>query len=179
MRILTILLLVSNSLSAQVFKLNEKTQQAVVGISESWDSSHVSLGFYEKKNGSWVVSGNFWKGRLGRNGSAWGLGLSPKFLKPSKREGDGKSPAGVFAIGGAWGYDKIISKQPSMIYRRITTKDLWVEDSKSDFYNQHIKLQAEPSTDWEKKQQMRQNDPAHSLKPVSYTHLTLPTICSV
>lgn len=164
MRILFYLILFSQVLHAQAFKLSSTTQQAIVGIAENWNSSHVSLGLYEKQNGQWRVSGNFWKGRLGRNGLAWGLGLSPRFTSQLKREGDGRSPAGVFSLGGAWGYSITIQKQPSMTYKQITTKDLWVEDVNSSFYNQHIKLKGEPATEWEKKQQMRQNDQAHSLK---------------
>jgi L,D-peptidoglycan transpeptidase YkuD (ErfK/YbiS/YcfS/YnhG family) len=81
-----------------------------------------------------------------------------------KREGDWKAPAGVFSIGGAWGYDARIQHHPKLAYRRITTRDLWVEDADSPSYNRHIILDHEPATPWEKKQQMRQNDHAHSLK---------------
>ena len=42
---------------------------------------------------------------LGRTGSAWGLGLHPAQADgPQKQEGDGRSPAGVFALGTAFGY---------------------------------------------------------------------------
>jgi L,D-peptidoglycan transpeptidase YkuD (ErfK/YbiS/YcfS/YnhG family) len=81
-----------------------------------------------------------------------------------KSEGDNRSPAGVFAIGGAWGYDSAIRKVPNQFYRQVTSRDLWVEDSASPKYNQFVVLDHEPSSAWEKKQQMRQNDDAHSLK---------------
>lgn len=151
---------------SQTFNLSEDIQQAVVGITENWDSSYVSLGFYERVNGDWTLKGEFWKGRIGRNGLAWGLGVSPipKSHVSMKKEGDGRSPAGVFKIGDAWGYNSSITKHPKLTYHQITHKDLWVEDSSSKHYNKHIKLQHAPKTDWEKKQQMRQNDDAHSLK---------------
>ena len=42
---------------------------------------------------------------IGKNGAAWGLGLqAPRQDGPVKREGDNRSPAGVFRIGTAFGY---------------------------------------------------------------------------
>jgi len=81
-----------------------------------------------------------------------------------KQEGDWRTPAGVFAIGGAWGYAADIVRHPNMSYTQITPRDLWVEDPKSPLYNQHVRLKDEASTPWEKKQRMKQDDPAHALK---------------
>lgn len=75
-----------------------------------------------------------------------------------------RTPAGIFRLGGVWGYAEDIDRHPSMPYTRITSRDLWVEDSSSPSYNCHIRLDAEPATAWEKKQQMKQGDPAHALK---------------
>jgi L,D-peptidoglycan transpeptidase YkuD (ErfK/YbiS/YcfS/YnhG family) len=41
---------------------------------------------------------------------------------------------------------------------------LWVEDPQSPHYNQHVRLDHPPRTPWERKQQMKQADPAHALK---------------
>ncbi|RTL26517.1 MAG: hypothetical protein EKK49_18280 [Rhodocyclaceae bacterium] len=41
---------------------------------------------------------------LGRNGMAWGRGLHPAVDGTGKCEGDGRAPAGVFAITGLFGY---------------------------------------------------------------------------
>jgi L,D-peptidoglycan transpeptidase YkuD (ErfK/YbiS/YcfS/YnhG family) len=146
------------------FSLPESTSQAIVGIADSWEDSHVSLGMYVKKDGKWVLDGKFWKGRLGNSGLAWGLGMSPPLGEQLKKEGDGKSPAGVFKLGGAYGYAKTINKHDKLPYTIVTSHDLWVEDCHSPFYNRHLRLKHEPSSEWEKQQQMRQNDPAHALK---------------
>jgi L,D-peptidoglycan transpeptidase YkuD (ErfK/YbiS/YcfS/YnhG family) len=120
---------------------------------------------FEKKDGAWVQSAGPWSGRLGKNGLAWGLGLHPVPTGGSaKREGDLRAPAGVFALGGAYGYAPAIEKAPGLPYRQITSRDLWVEDPASPDYNRHRRLESEPGTAWEKKQQMKQGDPAHSLK---------------
>lgn len=145
--------------------LTEQNQQAIVGITSSWSSSHAKLSLYEKKNGTWVkVSGPF-KTRLGRTGSAWGLGIHPTPKDVTlKKEGDRKTPAGIFWIGGAWGDAAQIKKHPALPYRKVTPRDLWVEDSKSPHYNQHLILKHDPKSTWEKQAQMKQNDHAHSLK---------------
>lgn len=163
MRSIALLLLLAGL--AAGFELPRESRQCVVGIAPDWDSSKLTLTAYEKKDGRWQKALGPWSGRLGREGLAWGAGLHPvPEGAPTKREGDWKAPAGVFTIGGAWGYDAEIRRHPQLPYRRITARDLWVEDAESPSYNQHLILDHDPATPWEKKQQMRQGDPAHSLK---------------
>jgi len=150
------------------------TRQVIVGIAPSWNSSHVTLSVFERANGAsrWQINGQGWKGRLGRKGLAWGLGIhnaetiQTSSSKLFKKEGDGRAPAGIFRIGGAYGYapSSAIQKKPTLPYRQITTRDLWVEDSTSPSYNRHLILKHQPKSAWEKKAQMRQGDYAHALK---------------
>jgi len=147
------------------FELPKDSRQCVVGIAEGWDSSAVTLRLFERSGADWKPVGGEWNGRLGRDGLVWGLGLHPVPEGAAiKREGDWRTPAGVFKIGGAWGYAEDISRHANMPYVQVTPRDLWVEDPASPLYNQHVRLKGEPSTAWEKKQQMRQDDPAHSLE---------------
>ncbi len=164
--LLSFSLLLHGILSAQ---LPENTQQLVIGIAPDSSSSHVTLSVFEKNTNGWRQQGTAWKGRLGRNGLAWGLGLHPSNLAGlKKKEGDGRSPAGLFKIGSgssfSFGYAPSIQKKTNLPYKQITTKDLWIEDSKSASYNQHILLDHTPKSTWEKDAQMRQGDYAHSLK---------------
>ena len=154
--------------TARAFELPSETKQVLVGIASGWDSSYVTLTLYERKKfgKGWKKVDSSWKGRLGRSGLAWGRGMNPV---PSgvktKREGDGRAPAGVFDIGiGAWGYAPVIRKCERLQYIRITTRDLWYEDTSSPLYNQYRRIDHEPRTRAEKKAQMRQGDHAHSLK---------------
>jgi len=159
------LLLLSTLLPIAAFELPTRSSQCLVGIADTWDSSTVSLCLYEKSSSGWKAMGPSWPARLGKNGLVWGNGLHPKPTKSTtKREGDNRSPAGVFTIGGTWGAAPTIQKSPSLPYRQVTTRDLWVEDPASPSYNQHLILDHEPNTAWEKKQQMKQNDAAHALK---------------
>jgi L,D-peptidoglycan transpeptidase YkuD (ErfK/YbiS/YcfS/YnhG family) len=123
-----------------------------------------------------VKSGKSWNGRLGKNGLVWGLGLHPVPAGAGiKKEGDGRTPAGVFRIGGAWGADNSIRKHAQLPYRRVTSRDLWVEDPESPSYNKHVILTHDPATPWEIKQQMKQDDPAHKLK-LFIAHNAAPNI---
>ncbi|MEZ7956776.1 MAG: hypothetical protein QMC23_07255 [Rubritalea sp.] len=150
-------------------QLPADTLQLIFGIAPSKNSSHVTLSMFEKNGAGWLKIGAAWKGRLGRNGLAWGIGLHPRNMEGvRKKEGDGRSPAGMFRIGSesgfVFGYAPMVKKLATLPYKQITTKDLWVEDSQSPYYNRHILLPHQPKTKWEKKAQMRQGDNAHSLK---------------
>jgi L,D-peptidoglycan transpeptidase YkuD (ErfK/YbiS/YcfS/YnhG family) len=150
---------------AKAFELPAESSQCVVGVADGWNSSNVTLTLFQKKGDQWIPVGESWKGRLGKSGLVWGLGLNPNPPGAAvKQEGDMRSPAGVFRIGGAWGYDKSIRKHAKLPYRQVTTRDLWVEDPKSPSYNRNVILDREPGTEWEKSQQMKQGDYPHSLK---------------
>ena len=164
------------AVTASAFELPANSQQCLVGIADNWDSSYVTLTLYEKKGGGWKQSGSSWKGRLGKNGLVWGKGLHPV---PSgartKKEGDRRAPAGVFDLGGAWGYASSIKKSPNLNYEQVTTRSLWYEDTSSPYYNQYRVLDYEPKTTAEKKAQMKQGDYAHSLK-LFIAHNAYPNI---
>lgn len=162
---LSLFALVAFSSPALSFELPAECQQCLVGIAANWDSSYVTLTWYEKQGGQWKQSGSSWKGRLGKNGLVWGHGIHPVPAgATTKREGDRRAPAGVFFLGGAWGYAPSIQKSPELNYVQVTSRDLWYEDVNSPYYNQYRRIDHEPSTAAEKKAQMKQGDYAHSLK---------------
>ncbi|MEI6278128.1 MAG: L,D-transpeptidase family protein [Verrucomicrobiae bacterium] len=163
--LLVVLLVAALSGRASAFELPPDSTQCLVGTAAGWDASEATLRLFEKSGGLWRQVGGAWKARLGKNGLVWGLGLHPlPEAARIKQEGDSRTPAGVFRIGGAWGYAADIARHTGMLYTRITSRDLWIEDPSSPSYNRHVRLNAEPSTGWEKKQQMKQDDPAHALK---------------
>lgn len=142
--------------------------QAVLGIAEGWNSSQVTLSVVEKdRNGRWVRTLGPIPGRLGRSGLVWGLGLhtNPRGAV-IKREGDGRSPAGIFAIGGLWTTTQTpVKRHRSIPEVRVGPADLWVSDpSTPKLYNRYIRLNHPAASPWELKEQMRQTDYAHSIK---------------
>lgn len=151
---------------AQDFTLPSATSQLITGTSKGWDDSFVTLQKWEKKDSTWIKIGAAQPGRLGAKGLAWGRGLHPADLPGlAKVEGDLRAPAGVFTLGEIYSYNPQVTRSSGIKLNLVTERDLWVEDVTSPYYNQHLKLSGEnPLTEWEKKQQMKQNDPAHLLK---------------
>jgi L,D-peptidoglycan transpeptidase YkuD (ErfK/YbiS/YcfS/YnhG family) len=79
-------------------------QLVVVAVSH-WDATEGTLTTWERHDGRWSPAGIETPVTIGRNGAAWGLGLHPPQQDgPQKREGDGRAPAGLFALGTAFGY---------------------------------------------------------------------------
>src|SRR3990167_5449203 len=59
-------------------------------------------------------------------------------LAPSgeKREGDGRTPSGVFALRRAFGYDQEVPT--GLVYQRVTDRDFWIDAPGSLQYNQWV-----------------------------------------
>ena len=152
--------------SADHFVIPASSQQIILGLAENWNSSKVQLQCFSRTKAGWEKTGSAWPGRLGKAGLAWGRGLHPSNLPgPIKKELDNRAPCGVFELGNAYGYEKETPHHPNLRYIPIDERDLWVDDSTSRYYNQHLRLKEKrPLTAWENKQQMRLNDEAHSLK---------------
>ncbi len=159
-------LLLALAAQAAGFALPRQSSQLVLGLATDWNASRATLQRYQRSHATaWQPVGTPVPARLGRDGLVWGLGLHPlPAAARVKQEGDWRSPAGAFRIGGVWGYDAAIRRHPRLFYHRITPRDLWIEDPASPSYNRHVVLDHDPSTPWERKQQMRQHDHAHSLK---------------
>lgn len=82
----------------------------------------------EKTGGKWVEAIPPIRGVAGRAG----------FAPPGeKREGDGRTPSGIFPLRRAFGYG---AQSPTRLsYRQATEDDLWVDDQNSPDYNRWVK----------------------------------------
>ena len=160
------------------FQIPKNTRQIVVGITDTWSSNKAKLRRYTRKAGGWsAVDTESFPAVLGPKGLVWGRGLNPvpakaisaaggSGAKRLKREGDKRSPAGVFTFGKAYGYEQIWAARTKMEYVTVTPADLLIEDSSSEFYNTQIRLDRPASSEWELSQQMEQTDPSHRLEIV-------------
>jgi L,D-peptidoglycan transpeptidase YkuD (ErfK/YbiS/YcfS/YnhG family) len=110
-----------------------------------------SIFFTERKIFAMERIGNQWKPAfepfsavVGRNGFA---------LPGEKREGDGKTPSGIFPLKMTFGYDESIKTK--MPYRQALLDDLWIDDVNADDYNRWVKKGATQAKSYEK---MRRDD---------------------
>jgi len=145
----------------------ESSRALLVAIPDDWNSVRSWLQLYRRTSASspWLPSGEAIPVHLGRRGLAWGRGLHSVQPGMQKREGDGKSPAGLFLLGNIlYGYaDRC--PVPGWRYRQVTDRDLWIEDPTSSLYNRHLILSThEPFPPNQHYHLMRQTDPAHALK---------------
>src|SRR3546814_10844721 len=81
-------------------------RQLVLVTTADWEATTGTLRTFDRgDDGAWHEAGKAAPVSIGRGGSGWGIGLHPAQTGgPAKREGDGRAPAGVFAIGEAFGY---------------------------------------------------------------------------
>lgn len=112
--------------------------QLVLVTVPDWDSNHGSLRRYNRDaSGHWSAAAPAQTVVVGRSGIAWGSGLHPPQTDgPVKREGDGRSPAGVFAIGEAFGY--AASAETALPYAAMTARDYCIDVSASPLYNRIV-----------------------------------------
>lgn len=115
----------------------DDARQLVLVTCDGWDSPLGRLRRYERDaGGAWRQVGDAAEVTLGRNGSGWGIGLHPDQAGgPRKQEGDGRAPAGVFAIGPAFGYEA--GARTGLPYRQMDADDWCIDVPGSPLYN-HI-----------------------------------------
>lgn len=131
----------------------QNCRQLVVVTNAGENITTARLSYFLKNGNGWEqVAGNI-PVMLGRTGLAWGQGIHEAQPGPQKREGDGKSPAGIFRFGTAFGHlppGEISWKLP---YVQVTGSLECVDDSKSKFYNQIVDNQ-KVEKDWNSSERM-------------------------
>jgi len=111
--------------------------QLVLVTTPGWDADHGTLQRFERVDGTWRPVGDSVAVMVGRNGTAWGLGLHvPQPDGPVKREGDGRAPAGAFAIGTAFGY--AADAETALPYAAMDAGDWCIDVPASPLYNRIV-----------------------------------------
>lgn len=125
-------------ITAPVFAVaQEGSTQLVVVTTDGWDATQGTLQAFERTAQGWQPHGAAFDVAVGRSGSAWGEGLHPtQSGTPQKREGDGRSPAGIFAIGPAFGYaPRLTSGLP---YQPMRDTSYCMDVPDSAYYNRIV-----------------------------------------
>lgn len=113
-----------------------QARQLVLVETADWDAPTGVLRRYvrEAPGTAWEPVDDAQTVAIGRTGSAWGIGLHELPQPgPQKREGDGKSPAGAFAIGTAFGYAP--DENTALPYRAMLETDYCIDVPQSPLYN--------------------------------------------
>lgn len=112
--------------------------QLVLVTTADWDATSGELRRYERDGAGWKQVGDTAPIMVGRTGTAWGIGLNASHPEtgPIKREGDGKAPAGVFAIGIAFGYAD--DAKTGLEYKGMGYNDWCIDVPESPMYNRIV-----------------------------------------
>ncbi len=142
-------------------RLLEHTPEVIVGVVADWTSTQATLRRYRRTGGGWTQLGEPWRAVVGKNGTAWGDGMHGEGGAgregPVKREGDGKSPAGVFEIGKSYGSATAAPAGSKLAYNAVD--DAWkcVDDPASKHYNRVLDQKTTP-VDWKSAEEMKRKD---------------------
>ncbi|MEO7067706.1 MAG: hypothetical protein ABI114_12400 [Rhodanobacter sp.] len=112
-------------------------RQLVLVTTAGWDADHGELRTFKRDRFGWHEVALPVSVTIGKAGAAWGLGLHPAQVDgPIKREGDNRSPAGVFRIGEAFGY--ATQTGTALPYRALSATDYCVDVSGAAQYNRIV-----------------------------------------
>ncbi|MFZ2268788.1 MAG: hypothetical protein WAV95_14530 [Azonexus sp.] len=146
--------------------------QLLVVKAGHWDSCSGQLQRFARHqlNAAWQPVGATIEVSLGRRGLAWGLGRHrPAGDGPDKREGDGRAPAGIFALSELFGYaspDSAFAGAAKLPYRCATHQLKCIDDPASAHYNQFVELDQIPHPDWTSHEDMRRDDERYAVGAV-------------
>lgn len=142
-----------------------ESRQMLLCLATTWDAPRATLKFYERRDARspWRLRDGPQDVSLGRAGLAWGRGLHPSVESgPTKREGDGRAPAGVFELRGVTGYAPGPLPGSRLPYRQAGPTLRCVDDPASRHYNSVVDEAVTPK-DWSSAEDMRRADELYRL----------------
>jgi D-alanyl-D-alanine dipeptidase len=131
----------------------------LVVTTKNWDAVPGTMRCFARADAQspWIQVGAVVPIVVGRNGLGWGHGLYPPSALPGpvKKEGDRKSPAGIFQLNSAFGLlapDEV--KWIKLPYTRLTDAIECVDDVKSAHYNSIVDRAQIGQPDWNSSEKM-------------------------
>ena len=156
---------VSGSTQARTFQSDplSRSTQTIVVTTSGWNAVEGRLQRYERATTKkkWRPVGEPISIVVGKNGLGWGIGVTATgdsnfraTSDPVKREGDAKSPAGIFALGTAFGSASRPLQRLKMPYLNLTPAVECVDDIGSKYYNRIVDRSV-VAPDWNSSEHMR------------------------
>lgn len=134
-------------------------------LAADWCSDTATLQRFTRQHRAqdWQAFGDEIPVSLGRSGLAWGIGLHPQPQAPERRkqEGDGCSPAGIFAITALFGEaepESAFAQSARLPYRCASTRLKCIDDTASRYYNRVIDQETVDAVDWRSHEEMQRDD---------------------
>jgi D-alanyl-D-alanine dipeptidase len=131
----------------------------VLVVTPAWDSTSGTLRRYVRASdeGAWRAVGGSVPIVVGRTGVAWDDSqVRPAAGEPVKHEGDGRSPAGAFALDTAFGFESHQSVSwVRLPYVQLRTPTECVDDDQSAHYNTIVNRDSVARVDWNSSERMR------------------------
>ena len=149
----------NNSFTHHPKKTTLPAKQLLVVVTDGWDRLKGRLYGFEQEHNKWVLQFSN-AVVIGSKGMGLGDGMVQLSINgaPVKKEGDLKSPAGIFSIGTAFGYaDYIDAKWINNPYVKASDTLICVDDMHSVHYNTLINKDTLKS-DWKSHEEMRRKD---------------------
>lgn len=138
--------------AGQQITLPPTSLQALTVLTRHWDENEGTLQRWERRDATkaWKEVGAPLSVVVGRAGLGCGRGLhDARFRCPvEKEEGDGRSPAGLFRLGTAFGLAHAAPYEGTWPYRRVRRGDYWVDDPRAASYNTWQRLAPETEAPW-------------------------------
>jgi L,D-peptidoglycan transpeptidase YkuD (ErfK/YbiS/YcfS/YnhG family) len=134
--------------------------QLIVVTSKSWSERSATIRLFERapdKPRYWQEVEKPFSAVIGRRGFGWGIGLhgTGQPGAPRKREGDQRSPAGVFKLSSVFGF-----ANPAQVrflrlpYHQVTAETEAIDDPWSKYYNRIVDRATVARPDWSSSESM-------------------------
>ena len=139
-----------------------KAEQLIVSVAPDWSATEVTIFLFGRADtgGRWQLAIPAIPAVCGRHGLAWGIGLQggARPGEEQKKEGDEKSPCGVFRLHEAFGLEPAAEVgKLAFPYRQVTRFYAGVDDPASRFYNRIVDA-TQVQRDWKHAEQMVRPD---------------------
>jgi D-alanyl-D-alanine dipeptidase len=146
----------------------QRARQLILVRGRGWNEAEgatVALFERTKPGDHWRQTSAAFDCTLGREGMAWGIGRHgnrPHSGQPLfKREGDARSPAGVFALHRIYGWEPAERVATLRFpYARLTTRFAGIDDPQSRHYNRLIDATRVRDKDWSSSEKVDPANPA-------------------
>lgn len=166
--------------TAQAPSIPHGATRLVLVRTADWTTPNGALALFHRDGDSaWVADGGAHPVVVGRSGLGWGRGLHGDGAPagrdgPVKAEGDGRAPAGVFALGATYGYDATAPAGATAPYTQLTESWQCVDDGASPRYNTMLDTSGLSIT-WSSHEVMRRTDELYR-RVVFVEHNTGPAV---